>query len=128
MGESTNITKQRLQLIKDNEAQRKRILKLDKEILDANEANSVLTNENGELEKIIKDLRNRFIKGGLNYIEHNGYVVGVVRMFSDSEYTFNQDVPKEIGTARYNVCPFYVMINRQLEIDKIKKARYDSII
>jgi hypothetical protein len=80
-----------------------------------------------ELTKINKDLQARFIKGGLNYIERDGYVVGITQIFSDSEYTYDQPIPKEIGTAKYNACPFYVMNNRQLDIDITKKARYDSI-
>ena len=50
-GTSMNITKQRLDLIKENEAQRITIEKRDKDILRLNEANGVLLNENGELEK-----------------------------------------------------------------------------
>lgn len=95
-----------------------------KELQDVNGAQA---NYIGELEKIVKDLTSRFIKGGLSYIEHNGYVVGVTQIFSDSEYTHDQPIPKEIGTVKYNACPFHIMNNRQLEIDKTKKARYDSI-
>jgi hypothetical protein len=97
-------------------------------IKELEDKNLALTNENKELEKITKDLRNRFIKGGVNYIENkDGYVIGAVKIFEYSEYTFDQIIHEAIGTPKYNIIPFIKAVDRQLEIDITKKRIYDSI-
>jgi|LGOV01.1.fsa_nt_gb hypothetical protein len=106
--------------IKKELADSKRIKELEDLVLG-------LTNENEVLYKLVKDYQARFIKGGVNYIEHEGYVIGAVKIFPYSEYTYDQDINEAIGTARYNTTPFIKAVDRQLVIDKTKKARYDSI-
>lgn len=89
---------------------------------------AVLTQENLELTKQIKDLQNRFIKGGVVYTINNGYVSNAIELPTDSEYTFKQSIPKGIGSKLYHRFPFVKVTNRQLTIDETQYKKYKGAI
>jgi hypothetical protein len=77
-----------------------------------------------ELNQRIKDLRERFEKGGVIYTVNNGYVSSAKQMLPFSEWTYDQPIPKEIGTKLYTKIPFYKIEDRQLVEDTKQKNKY----
>lgn len=121
MAESLNMTKQRLKLIKDNEAQRLRILELE-------DMNLGLTNENLELEAKLNKWINMQEQGYTAVAIENDLIVHAVQVLPNSIFTYTQDIPIEIGTALYSKIPFYELdSNGKMCIDTVQKIKHDSV-
>lgn len=57
----------------------------------------------------------------------SGMVIGMGTVPSYSQFTYTQNVPKEIGTMKYSKLPFYIEENNGIKIDTQKYMRYNSI-
>lgn len=98
----------------------------DKEtaLKEAQDIIAVLTQENLELTKQVKDYRARFEKGGIAYTVNDGYVSNVVRIPPYSEWTYNQDVPSGIGTTLYKTFPYVKVDDRAFLVDERQYKKY----
>lgn len=99
-----------------------------KELSIAQDFIATLTTENLQLGHINEDLRNRFMTGGIAYTINNGYVSSAIEIKPISEWTYTQEIPKEIGTALYSKIPFVKVVDRQLTIDTKQKNKYKGAI
>jgi len=106
---------------------------LKKELSIAQDFIGGLTQEIFDVNRINKDLRNRFINGGLTYTINNGMVSGIGIIQPVSEFTYYQEqvdgmtLDKLIGimkTPLYKKMPFVYELDRQLRIDRTKYNKY----
>lgn len=122
MAETMNMTKKRLQLIKDNAQLRKDILGLNDQI-------SALTNENSELESKVNGWEDMQAQGYTAVIlDEEGMIVNMVNVALRSKFIYTQDIPRQIGTALYDKISFYKLDeNGTVVKDTQKYNRYINI-
>jgi hypothetical protein len=99
-----------------------------KDLREAQDLIAVLTQENYELGKQVKDYQERFVKGGVVYTVNNGYLSSAIKLPQYSEYTYDQPIPKEVETTLYQKIPFVKVVNRQLEIDITQYNKYKGAL
>ena len=114
--------------IKDNVAQEKIIKLRDKKILELNDKMSAQANHIGEIERKLAEYDRKQRDGYCWEIENkDGMIIGMGTVPAYSKFTYPQDIPKEIGTAKYSSFPFYLREQGQIKIHTKKYMRYNSI-
>lgn len=89
---------------------------------------NALRNMNEEQDKIIKDLLERFDKGGIIYTVNGNHVTNVVYMPEISLYTYYQELDnriiKYINTPLYAKIPFVKVIDREIKVDENEYKKF----
>lgn len=117
-----DLTKHKLNLIKENDDKRKRILDLES-------MNLALTNENTELEGKVKHWESMQEKGytWVNTNPDTKLIIDAGTVLPSSRFTFTQEIPTEIGTALYKKIPYYELdSNGKMCINTAQKIKYNT--
>jgi hypothetical protein len=124
----TTINKRLTDKIQENVAYKNQA-KLDRDkIKELNDIIGVLKNENGELSLELKKWVKQQQNGYCWWIKNtDGYILDMGTVPAYSQFTYTQNKPKEIGTAKYRARPFYIEENKTTKIDTQKYKIYASI-
>lgn len=95
-----------------------------KELNIAQDFVATLTNENLALSQLVKDYKDRFIKGGLAVTINDNYISSITVIKPYSDWTYLQDFSEDVNTKRYQLNPYLILDKRAIVENAKQKQKY----